>query len=87
MCQSLLTSVCWVRSHRSIPECALSTWLTGVDCEFGPDCEDSSHFRRPNIDCIETVQLPDESGFGFLPADSEVALDFLVKPDCASFSG
>ena len=35
--------------HTSIPECALNTWLTGVDCEFGPDCEDSPHFRRPNM--------------------------------------
>ena len=59
---------CWRRwDHTSSPECALNTWLTGVDCEFGPDCEDSPHFRRPNIDCFETVQLLDESGFGFLP--------------------
>ena len=53
--------------HQSVPECALNTWLTGVDCDFGPDCEDSPHFRRPNIDCFETVQLLEESGFGFLP--------------------
>ena len=48
-------------------ESAIKTWLVGVDSESGPDCADSPHFRRPNIDCIETVQSLDESGFGFLP--------------------
>ena len=38
-----------------------------VDAEWGPECVDSPHFRRTNIDCLETVQLLDESGFGFLP--------------------
>ena len=38
-----------------------------VDSASGPDCEDSPHFKRRNIDCIETVRLLDESGFGFLP--------------------
>ena len=61
------TALMLERDHQSVPECALNTWLTGVDCEFGPDCEDISHFWRPSIDCFETVQLLEESGFGFLP--------------------
>ena len=50
-----------------VPQCALNRWLTEVDSEWGPECVDSPHFRRPNIDCLETVQLLEESGFGFLP--------------------
>ena len=47
--------------------CAVSTSST-CPCppEWGPECVDSPHFRRPNIDCLETVQLLEESGFGFL---------------------
>ena len=59
---------CWRRwDHGSVPESAINTWLVEVDSASGPDCEDSPHFKRPNIDCIETVRLLDESGFGFLP--------------------
>ena len=34
---------------------------------WGPECVDSPHFKRLNIDCFETVKLLEESGFGFLP--------------------
>ena len=55
------------KDHKSVLKSALNTWLTGVDPECGPDCQDSPHFRRPSIDCFETVQLLEKSGFGFLP--------------------
>ena len=59
---------CWRKwDHKSVLKCALNTWLTGVDPEYGPDCQDSPHFRRPSIDCFEMVQLLEKSGFGFLP--------------------
>ena len=38
-----------------------------VDIEWGPECVDSPHFRRVDIDCFETVKLLEDSGFGFLP--------------------
>ena len=56
---------CWRRwDHRSVRESAINTWLVDVDSESGPDCIDSPHFRRLTV---ETVQLLEESGFGFLP--------------------
>ena len=59
---------CWRRwDHGSVPGRAINTWLVDVDCASGPDCEDSPHFKRVNIDCIEAIRLLDESGFGFLP--------------------
>ena len=48
---------------KTVPQCALNE----VDAEWGPECVDSPHFRRINIDCFETVKLLGESGFGFLP--------------------
>ena len=59
---------CWKKwDHKSAPQCALNKWLTEVGAEWGPECVDSPQFRRPNMDCFETVQLLEESGFGFLP--------------------
>ena len=34
---------------------------------YGPDCEDSPHFRRSNIDELEAMRLFGECGFDFLP--------------------
>ena len=34
---------------------------------YGPDCEDSPHFRRSNIDELEGMRLFGECGFDFLP--------------------
>ena len=57
---------CWGRwDHGSISGSAVNTWLTNVAA--GPDCEDSPHFRRTDIDYVEAMRLLEESGFGFLP--------------------
>ena len=46
---------CWTRwNTKSVPGCALNTWLSGVDCEFGPDAEDSSHLLRCAMCCEVT---------------------------------
>ena len=59
---------CWKRwDHRSVPGSAINTWLVDVDLAAGPDCEDSPHFKRVDIDCFEAIRLLEESGFGFLP--------------------
>ena len=59
---------CWTKwDKKSIPGCALNTWLSEVDCEFGPECEDSPHFRKRNVDIFEAARLLDDSGFQFLP--------------------
>ena len=59
---------CWKKwDYTSVTQCALNQWLNEVDVEWGPECVDSPHFRRINIDCFETVKLLEESGFGFLP--------------------
>ena len=59
---------CWKKwDYQSVPQCALNKWLAEVDAEWGPECVDSPHFKRVNIDCFEQVQLLEESGFGFLP--------------------
>ena len=54
---------CWKRwDHESISESAINTWLKSVNLAYGPDCEDSPHFRRSNI-----MQLLGDCGFDFLP--------------------
>ena len=59
---------CWKKwDYKSVTQGALNQWLNEVDIEWGPECVDSPHFRRINIDCFETVKLLEESGFGFLP--------------------
>ena len=34
---------------------ALATWLTHVNDEFGPECQESPHFVRPSCDELESV--------------------------------
>ena len=59
---------CWRRwDHGSVSGSAINTWLADVDLAAGPDCEDSPHFNRVDIDCFEAIRLLEESGFGFLP--------------------
>ena len=59
---------CWKRwGHESISESAINTWLKSVNMAYGPDCEDSPHFRRSNIDDLEAMRLLGECGFDFLP--------------------
>ena len=59
---------CWKRwDHESISESAINTWLKSVNMAYGPDCEDSPHFRRSNIDDLEAMQLLGDCGFDFLP--------------------
>ena len=59
---------CWKRwDHGSISESAINTWLRRVNMAYGPDCEDSPHFRRSNIDELEAMRLFGECGFDFLP--------------------
>ena len=59
---------CWTKwDAKSVTGSALATWLTDVHSENGPGCEDSSHFRRLNIDLIEAAHLLNDSGFQFLP--------------------
>ena len=59
---------CWRRwDHGSVSGSAINTWLADVDLAAGPDCEDSPHFKRVDIDCFEAIRLLEESGFGFLP--------------------
>ena len=49
---------CWKKwNYQSVPESALNQWLRNVDAEWGPDCVDSPHFRRVDIDCFEMVKL------------------------------
>ena len=58
---------CWRRwDHGSVSGSAINTWLADVDLAAGPDCEDSPHFKRVDIDCFEAIRLLEESGFGFL---------------------
>ena len=52
---------------KSVSGCALNTWLSEVRSEYGPECEDSPHFRRRNIDLLEATRLLHDSGFQFLP--------------------
>ena len=56
---------CW--DHESVSESAINTWLKSVNMAFGPDCKDSPHFRRSNIDDLEAMQLLGDCGFDFLP--------------------
>ena len=59
---------CWRKwNYQTVPNSALNQWLRHVDAEWGPDCVDSPHFRRVDIDCFEMVRLVEDSGFGFLP--------------------
>ena len=59
---------CWKRwDHGSISESAINTWLKNVNLTYGPDCEDSPHFRRNGINDLEAMQLLVDSGFDFLP--------------------
>ena len=59
---------CWKKwNFQSVPESALNQWLGKVDVEWGPDCVDSPHFRRVDIDCFDMAKLLEDSGFGFLP--------------------
>ena len=59
---------CWRRwDHGSISGSAINTWLANVDLAAGPDCEDSPHFKRGDIDYVEAMRLLEDSGFGFLP--------------------
>ena len=59
---------CWKKwDYQSVPQSALNQWLKEVDIEWSPECVDSPHFRRVDIDCFETVKLLEDSGFGFLP--------------------
>ena len=59
---------CWRKwNYQTVPSSALNQWLRNVDAEWGPDCVDSPHFRRVDIDCFEMVRLVEDSGFGFLP--------------------
>ena len=59
---------CWKRwDHGSISGSAINTWLRNVNLAVGPDCEDSPHFRRTDIDYMEAMRLLVESGFDFLP--------------------
>ncbi len=46
---------------------ALATWLCDVQSEYGPECDDSPHFRRRDIDLLEATRLLNDSGFQFLP--------------------
>ena len=79
----------WRRwNYRSIPECALNTWLSReLTVNLGLTVKIRLIFGDRTLTALKRSKLPDKSGFGFLPADSEVALDFRVKLDCASFSG
>ena len=64
----VLLLFCWKRwDHGSISESAINTWLKNVNLTFGPDCEDSPHFRRNGIDDLEAMRLLVDSGFDFLP--------------------
>ena len=59
---------CWKKwNFQSVPESALNQWLGEVDVEWGPECVDSPHFRRVDIDCLEMVRMLEDSGFGVLP--------------------
>ena len=59
---------CWKRwDHGSISESAINTWLKNVNLTYGPDCEDSPHFRRNGVNDLEAMQLLVDSGFDFLP--------------------
>ena len=59
---------CWKRwNHGSISDSAINTWLKRANMACGPDCEDSPHFRRSNIDNLEAMRLFGECGFDFLP--------------------
>ena len=41
---------CWKRwDHGSISDSAINTWLKGANTAYGPDCEDSPHFRRSTL--------------------------------------
>ena len=60
---------CWKRwDVESIPNSAINSWLKGVNTAMGPDCEDSPHFKRSNLDCMEAMRLLSECGFEFLPS-------------------
>ena len=41
----------------SIPGSAINTWLKNVNLAVGPDCEDSPHFRRTDMDDLEAMRL------------------------------
>ena len=64
----ILLLSCWKRwDHGSISKSAINTWLKNVNLTYGPDCEDSPHFRRDGIDHLEAMRLLVDSGFDFLP--------------------
>ena len=56
-----------LRDKTKISGSAINTWLNNVDLTVGPDCEDSPHFRRTDIDYMEAMRLLVGSGFDFLP--------------------
>ena len=59
---------CWTRwDATTVAGSALATWLCDVQSEYGPECDDSPHFRRRDIDLLEATRLLNDSGFQFLP--------------------
>ena len=62
-----------------ISESAINTQLKNVNLAYGPDCEDSPHFRRSNINDLEAMQLLEDCRFDFLPeTDLQKRLDLDV---------
>ena len=61
---------CWKRwDHGSISESAINTWLKNINLTYGPDCEDSPHFRRNSINDLEAMQLLGDSSWDGLAAE------------------